>query len=345
MRKKCSPAFFCPHVKNKIFLTIAVFPSFCYNKIMERKYAVLIDGDNIPPSFLESIISEVLKEGDVLIKRLYGDWTTPNMNGWKTWLEKVPIRPVQQFRNGPNATDNTIIMDAIELANTNQGINAVCIVSTDSDYYSLALKLREYGLYVLGIGRSNAKAIWVNACNEFKFIENFDESDGYQTDSSSDKKFDSLETLILHAYRNSRMTEEGWVSLSDLGKSIRSFMPGFDPRSYSHNTLREIVEALPDDFQLNSDDRIPPNYWLKSIERSNTTQKLTGKVKRLMNRYGIIENNQGDFFFSFTNIEKKSRDKLITEGTPVKFKVFKMPNPQGEDSTDRNGKAAEIEIL
>ena len=60
---------------------------------MERKYAVLIDGDNIPPSFLESIISEVLKEGDVLIKRLYGDWTTPNMNGWKTWLEKVPIRP------------------------------------------------------------------------------------------------------------------------------------------------------------------------------------------------------------------------------------------------------------
>ena len=312
---------------------------------MEKKYAILIDGDNIAPSYLDSIISEVSKEGDVLIKRLYGDWTTPNMNGWKPWLEKIPIRPVQQFRNGPNATDNTIIMDAIELANTNQGINAVCIVSTDSDYYSLALKLREYGLYVLGVGKSNAKPLWVNACNEFKYLENFDETEEYEEDAKSGKKFKSLEDLICHAYRNSRMTEEGWVSLSDLGNSIRNFMPEFDPRSYSHNTLREIIDALSDDFELRPDDRIPPNYWIKAIGRKNETPKIKGKTKRLMNRYGIIENENGDFFFSFTNIDKKCRDKLIKEGTPVKFRVFKMPNPKGEDSADRNGKAAEIEIL
>ncbi len=312
---------------------------------MEKKYAILIDGDNIAPSYLDSIISEVSKEGDVLIKRLYGDWTTPNMNGWKPWLEKIPIRPVQQFRNGPNATDNTIIMDAIELANTNQGINAVCIVSTDSDYYSLALKLREYGLYVLGVGKSNAKPLWVNACNEFKYLENFDETEEYEEDAKSGKKFKSLEDLICHAYRNSRMTEEGWVSLSDLGNSIRNFMPEFDPRSYSHNTLREIIDALSDDFELRPDDRIPPNYWIKAIGHKNETPKIKGKIKRLMNRYGIIENENGDFFFSFTNIDKKCRDKLIKEGTPVKFRVFKMPNPKGEDSADRNGKAAEIEIL
>ncbi len=310
---------------------------------MEKKYAILIDGDNITPSYLESIISEVSKEGDVLIKRLYGDWTTPNMNGWKSWLEKVPIRPVQQFRNGPNATDNTIIMDAIEIANTNKGINAVCIVSTDSDYYSLALKLREYGLYVLGIGRTNAKPLWVNACNEFKYIENFDEED--EEVSEKDKKFKSLDALILHAYKKSRMTEEGWVNLSDLGKSIRNSMPEFDPRSYSHNTLREIVDALSDDFELKSDERVPPNYWLKAIEKQSKRPKLKGKIKRLMNRYGIIENEKGDFFFSFTNIEKKSRDKLIQEGSVVKFRVFKMPNPKAGKSNDRNGKAAEIEII
>ena len=159
---------------------------------MDRKYVLLIDGDNIPPSFLEAIITEVSKEGELLIKRLYGDWTTPNMNGWKSWLEKIPIRPVQQFRNGPNATDNTIIMDAIELANTNKSINAVCIVSTDSDYYSLALKLREYGLYVLGIGKQNAKALWVNACNEFKYLENLD-STTTPEEESQDSPFDSLE--------------------------------------------------------------------------------------------------------------------------------------------------------
>ncbi len=312
---------------------------------MEKKYAILIDGDNITPLYLEAIISEVSKEGDVLIKRLYGDWTTPNMNGWKPWLEKVPIRPVQQFRNGPNATDNTIIMDAIELANTNQGINAVCIVSTDSDYYSLALKLREYGLYVLGIGRTNAKPLWVNACNEFKYVENFDDSYNYETDRTSGKQFTSLETLISHAYKNSKMTEEGWVSLSDLGKTIRNFMPEFEPRSYSHNTLLEIMDALSDDFEIKSDGRIPPNYWIKSIDKENTAAKVMGKVKRLMDRYGIIENETGDFFFSFTNIEKKYRNGLIKVGSPVRFRVFKMPNPRGEDSADRNGKAADIEIM
>ncbi|AGT44809.1 NYN domain-containing protein [Treponema pedis] len=312
---------------------------------MEKKYAILIDGDNITPSYLEAIISEVSKEGDVLIKRLYGDWTTPNMNGWKIWLEKVPIRPVQQFRNGPNATDNTIIMDAIELANTNQGINAVCIVSTDSDYYSLALKLREYGLYVLGIGRRNAKPLWVNACNEFKYIENFDESYEYEADGAMEKKAVSLEALIFHAYRNSKMTEEGWVSLSDLGKSIRNFMPEFEPRSYSHNTLLEIMNALSDNFEISSDGRIPPNYWIKAIEEKNPHPKVIGKVKRLMDHYGIIENEKGDFFFSFTNIEKKYKDDLLTVGSPVKFRIFKMPNPTGEASSDRNGKAAEIEII
>ena len=166
---------------------------------MDRKYVLLIDGDNIPPSFLEAIITEVSKEGELLIKRLYGDWTTPNMNGWKNWLEKIPIRPVQQFRNGPNATDNTIIMDAIELANTNKSINAVCIVSTDSDYYSLALKLREYGLYVLGIGKQTAKALWVNACNEFKYLENLDSTTSTE-EESHDSPFDSVEKLLSHAF-------------------------------------------------------------------------------------------------------------------------------------------------
>lgn len=312
---------------------------------MEKKFAILIDGDNITPSYLEAIISEVSKEGNVLIKRLYGDWTTPNMNGWKAWLEKVPIRPVQQFRNGPNATDNTIIMDAIELANINQEINAVCIVSTDSDYYSLALKLREYGLYVLGIGRTSAKPLWVNACNEFKYIENFDDSYNYEADRSLGKQVTSLENLILHAYKNSKMTEEGWVSLSDLGKTIRNFMPEFEPRFYSHNTLLEIMEALSDDFEIKSDERIPPNYWIKELEKENNEEKVSGKIKRLMDRYGIIENEKGDFFFSFTNIEKSYRNKLIKVGTPVRFRVFKMPNPKGEDSADKNGKAADIEII
>ena len=311
---------------------------------MERKYVLLIDGDNIPPSFLEAIITEVSKEGELLIKRLYGDWTTPNMNGWKAWLEKIPIRPVQQFRNGPNATDNTIIMDAIELANTHKNINAVCIVSTDSDYYSLALKLREYGLYVLGIGKQNAKALWVNACNEFKYLENLDSTDERAENVSS--PFESLKKLISHAYKNSRMTEEGWVSLSDLGKSIRRSAPEFDPRSYNHNTLREILEALSDQYEMTADKLIPPNHWIKTIDETEECGKLTGRIKFFKENWGIIDaGDYGDFYFVITNLNKASRKKKITEGTIVNFKVFKHPNPQGETSADRNGKATEVEII
>ena len=137
-----------------------------------KKYAVFIDGDNISPKYLEPILSEVAKDGDILVRRIYGDWTTSNMNGWKDLLLQIPVRPVQQFRNGSQATDNAIIMDAIELANTNKEINAICIVSSDSDFYSLALKIREYGLFVLGIGAQKSNQLWIKSCNQFKHIEN-----------------------------------------------------------------------------------------------------------------------------------------------------------------------------
>lgn len=323
---------------------------------MDKKYVLLIDGDNISPSFLEAIMTEVAKEGELLIRRLYGDWTEINMNGWKKQIEQIPIRLVQQFRNGPNATDNTLIMDAIELANTNKSINAVCIVSTDCDYYSLALKLREYGLYVLGIGKKNANARWVNACNEFKYLENLDSSGNEfkylevknnttEEPEQAASPFEMLEKLINHAYKNSRMTEEGWVSLSDLGKSIRRSMPEFDPRSYNHNTLREILEALSDQYEMMADDLVPPNYWIKELERQDGG-KLCGRIKRFKENWGIIETAEnGDFYFGLTNVHKNSRKKKISEGMSVQFTVFKYPNPDGETSTDKNGKATDVELL
>jgi len=140
---------------------------------MGKKYAVFIDGDNISSSYLDAIMTEIVKENDdILIKRIYGDWTTTNMNSWKDKLQNSPIRIFQQFRNGENATDNAIIMDAIELAIQKKDINAFCIVSTDADYYSLALRLRENGKYVLGIGKETSKIIWQNSCNKFVKIEN-----------------------------------------------------------------------------------------------------------------------------------------------------------------------------
>lgn len=233
---------------------------------IKKKYAIFIDGDNIKPAFLESILTAVLKDGDIHIKRLYGDWTTSNMKGWKEWLEKVSIRPIQQFRNGPNATDNAIIMDAIEIGNSNKNINAICIVSTDSDYYSLALRLREYGLYVLGIGSSNAKPLWVKSCNEFKYIENLETMPSQDIKNGTIDK-ESIVGLLKTAYKNSNKAEDGWVNLAELGRTIRNIMPDFDITTYQHNTLRELIESLKDSFELQKDDRKFPNYWFKPKDK------------------------------------------------------------------------------
>lgn len=239
---------------------------------MEKKYAIFIDGDNISPSFLEPILDAVLKEGDVLIKRLYGDWTTPNMKGWKEWLEKVPIKPVQQFRNGPNATDNAIIMDAIEIANSNRNVNSVCIASTDSDYYSLALRLREYGLYVLGIGKKNANLLWVQSCNEFIYIEDLDATSSIEVKTDKLDK-DEIIKLIFASYKNSNATEGGWVNLADVGRIMRTKKPDFTPQAYKYSTLSELISSFSDSFELKKDNNLPPRYWIKPVNECEYTKK------------------------------------------------------------------------
>jgi uncharacterized LabA/DUF88 family protein len=139
---------------------------------MEKQFAVFIDGDNISSKYYDAIIAEIMKHGNIIIKRIYGDWTTPNMTSWKEQVFKTPIKVVQQFRFGENATDNSIIMDAMELLLQNNEINSYCIVSSDVDYYNLALRLRENGKFVLGIGKENSKSLWKNACDQFVLIEN-----------------------------------------------------------------------------------------------------------------------------------------------------------------------------
>ena len=234
---------------------------------MDKKYAIFIDGDNISPSYLEPILTAVLRDGDIHIKRLYGDWTTTNMSGWKKWLEKVPIKPVQQFRNGPNATDNAIIMDAIEIANSNRNVNSVCIVSTDSDYYSLAIRLREYGLYVLGIGRKNANTLWVQSCNEFIYIEDLEVEAEIATNETTQAPDDeeqlAILKLIITAYNTSNRVDGSWANLADIGRIIKTKKPDFTLKAYNYNSLSELIASFSNYFELQKDNNIPPRYWMR----------------------------------------------------------------------------------
>ena len=139
---------------------------------MDKKFAVFVDGDNICAKDYKHALKEISSTyGEILIKRVYGDWTTPNMNTWKEVLVKEPATPCQQFRSGKNATDTCIIMDAIELMFHNANVNAFCIISSDADFYGLALRLRANGKYVLGIGKDISKSIWQESCNKFIKLE------------------------------------------------------------------------------------------------------------------------------------------------------------------------------
>jgi hypothetical protein len=251
---------------------------------MNRKYAVFIDGDNISSEYLDVLMTEIIKDNDeILVKRIYGDWTTSNMNSWKDKIQNSPIRVFQQFRNGPNATDNSIIMDAIELAIQNKDINAFCIVSADADYYSLALRLRENGKYVLGIGKDNSKSIWQNSCNEFIKIENIlkgkellEENNKkiispkivIKTNSNrnnvANKENVTLETIIEYGLTNSRINADGWISLADFGSTIKVKYPSFDPRDYSSTKLLPLLsKVFSEDIEIKHDDCFPPNYYLR----------------------------------------------------------------------------------
>ncbi len=312
-----------------------------------NKYALLIDGDNISPSYLENILREVNNEGEILIKRIYGDWSTPNMNGWREKLFHHPIRAIQQFRSGDNATDNAIIMDAIELIHTNTNINSICIVSTDSDFYSLALRLREKGFFVLGIGKKNAKQIWVNSCNKYTYLENIESISEEKITVIEDKiKSGPLDisSIMDYAVENSILQEDNSIRLSDLGITIRNRFPNFDPRDYNHKTLLEIVRELPDLVEVIDDGRTPPNYSVKVVEKPDDEIKLTGKIKRTFQGFGIINNESGDYFYSLTNVSQKSRYKL-KKGDNVSFVEIKAPNNSKTESSEKNGRAIKVEII
>ena len=316
---------------------------------MEKKYAIFIDGDNISPQYLDSIIAEVSKDGEILIKRIYGDWTTTNMNNWKEKVFNTPVRLFQQFRFGPNATDNSIIMDAIELSNQNRDVNSYCIVSIDSDYYSLALRLREMGKFVLGIGKENSKIIWKNSCNQFFLIENIHKIDKEKINNASvereERDLINIEDIIEFSFENSKTNDDGWISLSDFGNTIRSRYPSFDPRTYNHRNLLQLINSFPEKIYIKNDDKTPPNYWIQKKQVDNGRSKKIGIIKKYLGIYGFIENESGNYFFTVANIAKESHGKKIKKGLKVKFNIFKEPDPTKEDASERNGKASDIELI
>ncbi|HMQ12621.1 MAG TPA: NYN domain-containing protein, partial [Candidatus Competibacter phosphatis] len=139
---------------------------------VQRRLAVLIDADNAQPAIIEGLVQEIVKYGVPSVKRIYGDWTTPNLAGWKSVLLDHSIQPIQQFRYtvGKNATDSAMIIDAMDLLYTRR-FDGFCLVSSDSDFTRLASRIREEGLLVYGFGEEKTPKAFVSACDKFIFTK------------------------------------------------------------------------------------------------------------------------------------------------------------------------------
>lgn len=211
--------------------------------------AVLIDADNANPAIVEGLLAEIARIGVASVKRIYGDWTTPNLGSWKQTLLEHSIQPIQQFRytTGKNATDSAMIIDAMDLLY--QGVfGGFCLVSSDSDFTRLASRIRESGRSVYGFGEKKTPRAFVAACDRFIYTEVFSHRD---QDKPAAAKSQSVKTLradtklvaLLREAVDASSDDAGWAGLSTVGSFVNKTANDFDPRNYGFRKLSDLITA------------------------------------------------------------------------------------------------------
>ena len=214
----------------------------------QRRLAVLVDADNTPAAIVEGLFAEIAKYGNASVRRIYGDWTTTRLKGWKTVLLEYAIQPMQQFgyTTGKNSTDSAMIIDAMDILYTER-LDGFCIVSSDSDFTRLASRIREAGLMVLGFGERKTPRPFVGACDRFIFT---DILRGEVTPTVSGRKTAppplTGDTRLVELLRNAVedcADDSGWAFLGAVGNNIATTMPEFDSRNYGYGKLGDLVRA------------------------------------------------------------------------------------------------------
>jgi uncharacterized LabA/DUF88 family protein len=225
-------------------------------EVPQKKLAVLIDADNAQPEIIEGLLAEIALYGIASVKRIYGNWTTPNLQPWKEVLLNYSIQPIQQFdyTRGKNATDSALIIDAMDLLYTNK-FDGFCIVSSDSDFTRLAQRIRESGLLVYGFGERKTPKPFVQACDKFVYTEILrktrltdEQLPEVQKESKPGKGLDQLRgdtglSNLLRSAVDACSNNDGWANLADVGGNIANQSPDFDPRNYGYKKLKALVEA------------------------------------------------------------------------------------------------------
>ena len=219
---------------------------------MEKKYALLIDADNVSAKYIKPILDELSKYGKITTKRIYGDWTSTQQVTWKDELLQNSIIPIQQFAytNGKNATDSALIIDAMDILYTN-ALDGFCIVSSDSDFTRLASRIRENGLTVVGMGENKTPQPFRKACDVFTTLELLIADN--DNENRDDKTDEEESTIIPKAQLEEKVVEiiaqnlndDKATGLGELGNRLVKLYPDFDVRSYGYKLLSKFL----DDFE------------------------------------------------------------------------------------------------
>lgn len=235
----------------------------------DMRFAVLIDADNISDKYIKIIMDETANSGIATYKRIYGDWTSPQLASWKNVLLENSIIPMQQYSytTGKNSTDSAMIIDAMDILYSGT-VDGYCIVSSDSDFTRLAARLRESGMQVIGMGESKTPKPFISACNQFKYLdllytnqreEEKEESSEKSSEtrcaeaSPAKQKNTNMKDKDLKRIRNTINAiidkfsdEDGWLSTGKLGDQLSKRLPDFDVRNYGFSKLTPFVKSLGD---------------------------------------------------------------------------------------------------
>ncbi len=266
----------------------------------DNKLAVLNDADNVPYSMVTEMFEEISKNGTPTIKRIYADWTTPTVVGWKKVLLENAITPIQQYSYtfGKNATDSAMIIDAMDILHSEK-VDGFCLVSSDSDFTRLATRLRESGMLVLGMGEKKTPNPFIVACDKFIYIEVLESDSDTDTNNGSStieknksksiekkSRYDDINSNIVRIIKqtiNDLADDNGWASLAEIGSMINKKKPDFDPRIYGFQKLTPLIKSLPY-FEI--DERETENSNVRHIyirNKKTTTNKTTRTVKQKRN--------------------------------------------------------------
>lgn len=237
--------------------------------------ALLIDGDNASPKVISDLLAEIANYGTASVKRIYGDWTKPNLNGWKECLLEHSIQPVQQFAytTGKNATDGAMIIDAMDLLYTGR-FSGFCIVSSDSDFARLASRIREQGITVYGFGERKTPRPFITACDKFIYVDVLSSlAEGMEVQAeapmkatpipktapklgeaatgkvrppqgaAASGKLDKAALDMLRKAVEATAEEDGRANLGRVGTHLAKQSPDFEARNYGYARLSDLAEA------------------------------------------------------------------------------------------------------